>query len=88
MRAIFVMLKVDPGTLPKVADAIADLEIVSEMYSVVGDYDLIAKIYVESFEDLATLVIERLQKVPHLHETKTVITFNAYDLPKPGAWKG
>lgn len=88
MRAIFVMLKVDPGTLPKVADAIADLEIVSEMYSVVGDYDLIAKIYVESFEDLATLVIERLQKVPHLRETKTVITFNAYDLPKPGAWKG
>lgn len=83
MRAIFVMLKVDPGTLPSVADAIADLDIVSEMYSVVGDYDLIAKLYVESFDDLATLVIDRLQKIPHLRETKTVITFNAYDLPKP-----
>jgi DNA-binding Lrp family transcriptional regulator len=83
MRAVFVMLKVEPGFLHKVADAISDLEIVSEMYSVVGDYDLLAKIYVESFDDLAEMVNERIQKVPHLRETKTIITFNAYDVPKP-----
>ena len=83
MRAVFVMLKVEPGTLHTVADAIADLEIVSEMYSVVGDYDLIAKVYVESFEHLAEIVNDRIHKVPHLRETKTVITFDAYDLGKP-----
>lgn len=84
MRAVFVMLKVEPGSLHKVADAIADLEIVSEMYSVVGEYDLLAKIYIESFDDLADIVNERIQKVPHLRETKTIITFNAYDLARPG----
>jgi DNA-binding Lrp family transcriptional regulator len=83
VRAVFVMLKVEPGTLHKVAEAIADLEIVSEMYSVVGDYDLLAKIYVESFDDLAEMVNDRIQKVPHIRETKTVITFDAYDVPKP-----
>jgi DNA-binding Lrp family transcriptional regulator len=83
MRAVFVMLKVDPGSLHKVAEAIADLEIVSEMYSVVGDYDLLAKLYVDSFDDLAATVIDRIQKVPHIRETKTVITFDAYDVPKP-----
>jgi DNA-binding Lrp family transcriptional regulator len=83
MRAVFVMLKVEPGTLHKVAEAIADLEIVSEMYSVVGDYDLLAKVYVESFDDLAEMVNDRIQKVPHIRETKTVITFDAYDVPKP-----
>jgi DNA-binding Lrp family transcriptional regulator len=77
------MLKVEPGCLHKVADAISDLEIVSEMYSVVGDYDLLAKIYVEDFDELADVVNERIQKVPHLRETKTVITFSAYDVPKP-----
>jgi len=77
------MLKVEPGCLHKVANAISDLEIVSEMYSVVGDYDLLAKIYVESFDDLADMVNERIQKVPHLRETKTIITFNAYNVPKP-----
>jgi DNA-binding Lrp family transcriptional regulator len=85
MRAVFVMLKVEPGTLHKVADAIADLEIVSEMYSVVGDYDLLAKIYVDTFDELAEMVNDRIQKVPHIRETKTIITFDAYDMPKPNA---
>jgi DNA-binding Lrp family transcriptional regulator len=85
MRAVFVMLKVEPGTLHKVADAIADLEIVSEMYSVVGDYDLLAKVYVDTFDELAEMVNDRIQKVPHIRETKTIITFDAYDMPKPKA---
>jgi DNA-binding Lrp family transcriptional regulator len=85
VRAVFVMLKVEPGCLHQVAGAISDLEIVSEMYSVVGDYDLLAKIYVENFDELADVVNERIQKVPHIRETKTVITFNAYDVPKPPA---
>jgi Lrp/AsnC ligand binding domain len=63
------MLKVEPGCLHKVANAISDLEIVSEMYSVVGDYDLLAKIYVESFDDLADMVNERIQKVPSTRTT-------------------
>ena len=83
MRAVFVMLKVEPGHLHEVATAIGELEIVSEMYSVVGEYDLIAKVYVESFDDLAEIVNDRMQKVRHIRETRTVITFNAYDVPKP-----
>ena len=83
MRAVFVMLKVEPGTLHAVSQAIADLEIVSELYSVVGEHDLIAKIYVDSFEQLAEIVNDRIHKVPHLRETKTVITFDAYDVPSP-----
>ena len=82
MRAVFVMLKVEPGHLHAVASELADLEIVSELYSVLGDHDLIAKIYVEDFDDLDELVTERIQRVPHLRETKTILTFNAYDLPK------
>ena len=83
MRAVFVMLKVEPGTLHEVSQAIAELEIVSEMYSVVGDHDLMAKVYVDSFEQLAEIVNDRIHKVPHVRETKTVITFDAYDVPKP-----
>jgi DNA-binding Lrp family transcriptional regulator len=83
VRAVFVMLKVEPGHLHEVAGAIAELEIVSEMYSVVGEYDLLAKIYVESFDDLAQMVNDRIQKVPRIRETKTVITFDAYDVPSP-----
>jgi len=83
MRAVFVMLKVEPGHIHDVAEAISELEIVSEMYSVVGEYDLLAKVYVESFDDLAEIVNDRMQKVKHIRETRTVITFSAYDVPKP-----
>jgi DNA-binding Lrp family transcriptional regulator len=85
MRAVFVMLKVEPGHLHDVAIAIGELEIVSEMYSVVGEYDLLAKVYVENFEDLAEVVNDRIQRVKHVRETRTIITFNAYDVPKPRA---
>jgi DNA-binding Lrp family transcriptional regulator len=68
-----------------VASAIGELEIVSEMYSVVGEYDLLAKVYVENFEDLAEVVNDRIQRVKHVRETRTIITFNAYDVPNPRA---
>jgi DNA-binding Lrp family transcriptional regulator len=53
------------------------------MYSVVGEYDLLAKVYVENFDDLAEVVNDRIQRVKHVRETRTIITFNAYDVPDP-----
>ena len=55
------------------------------MYSVVGEYDLLAKVYVENFDDLAEVVNDRIQRVKHVRETRTIITFNAYDVPDPHA---
>ena len=81
MHAVFVMLKVEPGHLYRVADAVTELEIFSEMYSIVGDYDLLLKIYVDDFEALGDLVTQQLHKVPHIRETKTTLTFRAYELP-------
>ncbi len=53
MRAIFLMLKVEPGTLAEVADRITELESFSEAYSISGAYDLLVKLYVENFDDLS-----------------------------------
>ena len=88
MHAVFVMLKVEPGHLYQVADAITEMELFSEMYSIVGDYDLLVKIYLDDFEALGEVVTQRIHKVPHIRETKTVITFDAYDVPKPKGQSG
>jgi DNA-binding Lrp family transcriptional regulator len=53
------------------------------MHSLAGDYDLILKVRVEDFDRLARLVVDRIQRVPHLRETKTLIDFDAYNVPKP-----
>lgn len=79
MRAIFVMLKVEPGRLAEVADRLTELESFSEAYSISGAYDLLVKLYVETFDDLSTLVTEQIQKIPHVRETFTILTFHAFE---------
>jgi DNA-binding Lrp family transcriptional regulator len=78
MRAVFLMLKVEPGSLATVADHIAELESFSEAYSISGAYDLLVKLYVENFDDLSHLVTEQIQKIPHVRETFTILTFQAF----------
>jgi len=78
MRAIFVMLKVEPGTLAEVADRVTELDSFSEAYSISGTYDLLVKLYVENFDDLSRLVTEQIQRIPHVRETFTILTFHAF----------
>ncbi|MBI3245447.1 MAG: Lrp/AsnC ligand binding domain-containing protein [Deltaproteobacteria bacterium] len=78
MRAVFIMLKVEPGSLAAVADRITELGSFSEAYSISGTYDLLVKLYVENFDDLSHLVTEQIQKIPHVRETFTILTFQAF----------
>jgi len=78
MRAVFVMIKVEPGHVYDVADKLTRLEHFSEAYSISGTYDILAKLYVENFDDLGHLVSEQIHKLPHIRETFTILTFSAF----------
>ena len=69
MITAIVFVKADVARIPEVAEEIADLEGVSEVYSVTGQIDLIALVRVRNHDDVATVVADRLNKVPgrHLH---------------------
>jgi DNA-binding Lrp family transcriptional regulator len=73
-----VLVRTDVQAIPEVAAAIADLEGVSEVYSVTGDVDLIAMVRVREHEELAGVVADRLSKVPGVRETTTYLAFRAY----------
>ena len=64
--------------IPEVAQAIADLDGVSEVYSVAGDVDLVAMVRVRRHEDLADVIAGRLNKVEGILSTQTLIAFQAY----------
>lgn len=81
MHAMFVMMRVDPGHLYEVTDQIAMLEVASEMYSIVGEYDLLLKIYVADLAELGEVVTKRLHGIAHVRETKTIVTFATFSLP-------
>ena len=57
MRCVFVQFRCVPGQTYQVADAIYDREVVSELYSTSGEYDLIAKVYVPDDADVGALPV-------------------------------
>lgn len=79
MRAIFVQIKCEMGQAYAVARVAADtiLEL-SELYSTSGQYDLLGKFYLEPEQDIGLFVTERIQTLPGVTDTYTLITFNAF----------
>ena len=73
-----VFVKADVARIPEVAEAIAGIEGVSEVYSVTGQIDLIALVRVRHHDDVATVVADRLNKVDGVAETETHIAFRTY----------
>jgi DNA-binding Lrp family transcriptional regulator len=78
MITAIVMIDAATDSIPEVAEAVADLDGVSEVYSVAGDVDLIAVVRVREFEQIADVVAGRINKVPGVLETDTHIAFRAY----------
>lgn len=78
MRAVFVQIRCTPGKTYQVAEAIYDREVVSELYSTSGDWDLLAKVYIPEDEDVGRFLSERLFDVPDISRTLTTMTFKAF----------
>ena len=78
MITAIVMVTVATDSIPEVAQAIADLDGVSEVYSVAGHVDLVAVVRVREFDQVADVIAGRLDKVPGVLDTETHIAFRAY----------
>jgi DNA-binding Lrp family transcriptional regulator len=78
MITAIVMIGVEADKIPEVAEAIAGLDGVSEVYSVAGDVDLVAIVRVREFDAIADVIAGRLSKVPGVVHTDTHIAFRAY----------
>lgn len=73
-----VLLKADLDRITEVAEAIAGIPGVSEVYSVTGTVDLIAMVRVQRHEELAEVIPGRVNKVPGVLSSDTHIAFHAY----------
>ncbi len=78
MNCVFVQLRCDPGKTYQVADEIYEREIVSELYSTSGDYDLLAKIYIPDGEDVGRFVNDKLLDIDGIARSLTTLTFKAF----------
>jgi DNA-binding Lrp family transcriptional regulator len=78
MIPFFVQIKCQLGKTYDVASKLADAEIASEIYSTAGEFDLLAKFYVETGTDIGHFVNLKLHAVPGIQDTRTIMCFKAF----------
>ena len=78
MVSALVLLTVERDKINKVAETIADIGGVSEVYSIAGRYDLAAVVRVRNNDELAKVVTEGIRKVGGITSSETLIAFRVF----------
>jgi len=78
MVAAVVLIQAEREHIPTAARAVAEIDGVAEVYSVAGDWDLIAIVRVPEWEQIATVVTEKLATVKGILRTNTFVSFRVY----------
>jgi DNA-binding Lrp family transcriptional regulator len=73
-----VLIQCEIDEISEAAEAIAGLDGVSEVFSVAGEFDLVAIVRVPVHEDLARVIPGGIAKVPGVERTETQIAFQVY----------
>jgi DNA-binding Lrp family transcriptional regulator len=74
----FVLITAAPDRIADLGPEIADVEGVSEVYSVTGDLDLVAVVRVRQHDELAEVVTRHISALDGIAHTTTMIAFRAY----------
>ena len=78
MKTFFVQFKCALGKAYDVASELVETELASEVYSTAGQYDLLAKFYVDDEVDIGHFVNEQVQAIDGIVDTFTTVTFRAF----------
>ncbi len=78
MVTSIILMNVERLKINDVAEQLEATPGISEVYSVSGNYDLIAVVRVATNNDLATLVTEKMHSIDAILKTETMLAFKAY----------
>lgn len=78
MVTSIILLNVARNKVNEVAEKLAEMAEITEVFSVTGNYDLVAIVRVKNNEDLAALVTEGLVGIQGIEKTDTMLAFKAY----------
>ena len=78
MTHAIVLINAERDYLTRLGSHLAEVDGVAEAYSVTGEWDFVAILRVPQDQDLATVVTERLAKLPGIQKTLTLVAVEAY----------
>lgn len=78
MVTAIVLIQADRQRIPETAEALLQVPEVAEVYSVAGEFDLVAIVRVREYERMAEVVPEKLARTPGITRTVTLMAFQCY----------
>jgi len=78
MKAAFVLIRCELGRIEDVANALMEIEGVSEVHSITGPWDLLVKLYAADYDAFSDVIPGRVQKIAGIRETETLLAFRAF----------
>ena len=78
MITTIVLIRAEPASLPKTAQRLAEIDGVTDVYSVSGDWDLVAIVKVPEYDQIAHVVTEVFPTVSGLQRTQMLTAFRVY----------
>lgn len=78
MITTIVLVKADPQRIPECARRLAGIDGVTEVYSVAGEWDLVAIVKVTEHDQIAEVITEKFPSVPGILRTQSLTAFRAY----------
>jgi DNA-binding Lrp family transcriptional regulator len=78
METAFVLIDVESGKVPDVVSELNKLPQVTEVYSIAGEHDILAKLKFAEIRSLGELVPKKIQKIGGIRRTITLLTFETH----------
>ncbi len=78
MISAVVLIEAEPAKVAVLAEQLVDLNRVSEVYSVTGEYDLVAMVRVREHDELAAVVTGSIAQLDGIRRTHSMVAFRAY----------
>ncbi|MGH7475453.1 MAG: Lrp/AsnC family transcriptional regulator [Longimicrobiales bacterium] len=78
MVAAVVLIRATRDRIPLAGQSLAAIDGIAEVYSVSGDWDLVAIVRVPEWEQIATVVTEKIAAVEGIERTHTLMAFRVY----------
>jgi len=78
MISALVLINAQRGQVNETAQSLLEIDGVAEVYSVTGEYDLVALLRLREYEDLADVVTNRMVQLPGILKTHTLMAFQCY----------
>ncbi len=78
MVTAIVLINTEVGRAPTVAQALVEMDEVVEVYSVAGEYDIVAIVRAAEYERMADVIPAKLSSVEGISRTRTLMAFRRY----------